>query len=65
VGEEVAIRRCVRRGQPYGREAWVAETVKQLGLGETMRAPGRPPKHRSAGPWLPFGDDGFGAENGS
>jgi putative transposase len=39
-----AIRRCVRRGQPFGDERWTERMVKRLGLEMTMRPRGRPPK---------------------
>jgi hypothetical protein len=39
-----AIRRCVRRGQPFGDERWTERMVKRLGLETTMRPRGRPPK---------------------
>ena len=37
-----AIRRSVRRGQPYGSADWIKQTAKQLGLESTLRAPHRP-----------------------
>jgi putative transposase len=43
-GEVEAIRRCLRRGQPYGSPTWVASTASQLGLESTLRAPHRPRK---------------------
>ncbi len=33
-----------RRGRPYGREQWVHQTAKGLGLGHTIREEGRPRK---------------------
>ena len=36
-----AVRLCGRRGQPYGRPAWVADTAERLGLGFTLRPRGR------------------------
>ena len=39
-----AIRRAVRRGQPYGSTHWVRRTAKRLGLESTLRAPHRPRK---------------------
>jgi putative transposase len=39
-----ALRRCVRRGCPFGAEAWVAEAVAKLGLEATVRPRGRPKK---------------------
>jgi putative transposase len=37
-----AIRRSVTRSQPYGSEAWVWKTARDLGLESTLRARGRP-----------------------
>jgi putative transposase len=42
--ESDALRRCARRGSPYGDEAWVAGIAEQLGLQSTLRPRGRPPK---------------------
>jgi putative transposase len=39
-----AIRKCIRRGIPYGSEQWVLEAVERLGLQSTQRPIGRPPK---------------------
>ncbi len=41
-GEIETIRRCVRRGQPYGCPPWVDRTASQLGLESTLRTPHRP-----------------------
>lgn len=38
------LRRCVRRGQPYGDEAWVRRTAAKLGLESSLRRVGRPRK---------------------
>jgi REP element-mobilizing transposase RayT len=46
-GELEAIRRSVRRGQPYGNEDWVGKTAQQLALESTLRARGRPRKTAS------------------
>ena len=43
-GELAALRRCVRRGRPYGDEEWVMRTAEQLGLSASLRPPGRPRK---------------------
>jgi putative transposase len=40
--ETDALRRCARRGCPYGDEAWAAEVAEHLGLQSTLRARGRP-----------------------
>jgi putative transposase len=42
--EEDAIRRSVRRGQPFGQPDWQAETTSRLGLQSTSRPVGRPRK---------------------
>ncbi len=42
--EVEAIRRCVKRGSPYGEERWRARTVERLGLESTLRSRGRPRK---------------------
>jgi putative transposase len=34
----------IERGRPYGDENWVRETVKDLGLEQTVRPEGRPRK---------------------
>ena len=34
----------VNRGRPFGDEGWVAKTAARLGLGNTLRRPGRPRK---------------------
>ena len=41
-----ALRNCVKRGQPFGSAAWVANTVERYGLQSTMHTRGRPPKTR-------------------
>ena len=33
----------VNRGRPFGNDRWVANTAARLGLGNTLRKPGRPP----------------------
>jgi putative transposase len=47
--EEAALRRCGRRGQPFGSTTWVAGAVQSLGLHSTLRRPGRPRKRRATG----------------
>jgi putative transposase len=37
-----ALRRCVRRGQPFGGERWTERIAKKLGLESTLRPRGRP-----------------------
>ena len=39
-----ALRRSLRRGQPYGSDQWVQATAKSLGLQPTLRPRGRPRK---------------------
>ncbi len=39
-----AVRRCVRRGSPYGNAPWVEQTAESLGLQSTLRRQGRPRK---------------------
>jgi putative transposase len=56
--EEAAVRRCGRRGRPYGSAAWVSATVARLGLGVTLRSPGRPRKPRAEHSCLPFDGNG-------
>ena len=40
--EEIAMRRSIVRGQPFGSEEWRAETACRLGLESSLRAIGRP-----------------------
>ena len=41
-----ALRRSLKRGQPYGSEAWITQVVKKLGLESTMHSRGRPRKQK-------------------
>jgi putative transposase len=41
-----ALRRCVRRGCPFGNRAWALQTAKDLALEATLRERGRPKKQR-------------------
>jgi putative transposase len=41
-GEEHAMKECIRRGRPYGSEAWTKQTAAKLGLESSLRARGRP-----------------------
>jgi putative transposase len=43
-GELKRVRQSVRRGSPFGGEAWVRATASALGLGYTLRPRGRPLK---------------------
>ena len=42
--ELIAIRRSVKRGQPYGGDRWVRATAERLGLQSSLRERGRPAK---------------------
>jgi putative transposase len=42
-----AVRHSVKRGTPFGSEAWVARTVEEMGLESTLRPQGRPRKTTS------------------
>ena len=44
-----AIRRSVKRGQPYGEAEWVATTARRMGLEQTLRPLGRPRKRQKHG----------------
>ena len=39
-----AVRQCVQRGRPLGPDDWIRATAARLGLGFTLRGPGRPRK---------------------
>jgi putative transposase len=41
-GELAGVRESVRRGRPYGDDAWAMQAAQRLDLGATMRPPGRP-----------------------
>jgi putative transposase len=41
-----AVRRSVRRGRPFGDDAWTFEIAQTYGLDFTVRRPGRPQKNR-------------------
>jgi putative transposase len=56
--EEAAIRRCGRRGQPFGTAEWVEKTVKSFGLQSTQRPPGRPLRPSQPGQLLLFEGNG-------
>lgn len=43
-GELQALRRCCRRGAPYGGEVWCQRAIKKLGLESSIRPRGRPKK---------------------
>jgi putative transposase len=44
------LRRCARRGSPYGDEVWAADVAEQLGLQSTLRPRGRPAKEEDSRP---------------
>jgi putative transposase len=44
--ELAAVRRCVRRGSPYGNATWTEQAAEQLGLRSTLNGRGRPHKSR-------------------
>jgi putative transposase len=44
--ELAALRRCVARGCPFGKEGWVAKAAAKLRLEVTLRPRGRPKKKR-------------------
>jgi putative transposase len=48
--ELFSVRECVKRGRPYGGEAWVRQTAKALHLDTTLRPRGRPRKPQPAEP---------------
>lgn len=56
--EEEALRRCARRGEPFGSAAWVERTVASCGLQSTRRRPGRPRRPIQAGQSLLFEENG-------
>ena len=37
-----AVRQCVQRGRPFGKESWVQRTTRRLNLESTLRPRGRP-----------------------
>ena len=37
-----AVRQCVQRGRPFGKEPWVQRTTRRLNLESTLRPRGRP-----------------------
>lgn len=45
-----ALRRSVRRGQPFGEAGWVRRAAGALGLESTLRPLGRPPKRGMEAP---------------
>lgn len=57
--EVAALRRCVRRGRPYGGGSWAAATAARLDLAASLRPLGRPRKSPGDGqPSLFDGVDG-------
>jgi putative transposase len=47
-GELDVLRQCVARGRPFGRSEWIDQTVRRLGLENTLRSRGRPRKKADA-----------------
>ena len=47
--EQLAIRRCIRRGSPLGSPGWSTRMVEKLGLESTLRPRGRPRKYQAEG----------------
>ena len=47
--ELTAVRRSVARGRPYGTPAWTTRVAERMGLGHTLRSPGRPRKDGGSG----------------
>jgi len=45
--ELTALRRSVKRGCPFGHEAWCDRMVRRLGLESTLRRQGRPKKQKN------------------
>ncbi len=45
--EEDAMRRSIRRSQPFGNPAWQAETMSRFGLESAFRSRGRPRKDQN------------------
>jgi len=45
--ELARLRHSVKRGTPFGSEAWILETARRLGLESSVRPPGRPPQNES------------------
>ena len=41
------LRNCVRRGRPFGEQAWVEQVVQRTGLEYTLRVRGRPRKQQA------------------
>ena len=44
--ELAALRRCVRRGCPFGRQRWVKRMARQCSLQTTPRPHSRPRNHK-------------------
>ena len=42
--EVESLQECIRRRRPYGDDAWVQRTARQMGLEASLRPRGRPPK---------------------
>ena len=46
-GERQRMTESIRRGRPFGEDAWVARTADRLDLRHTLRREGRPGKEKS------------------
>jgi putative transposase len=46
--ESDALRRCARRGSPFGDEVWTYAVAEELGLKSTLRPRGRPVKEKES-----------------
>jgi hypothetical protein len=46
-----AIRRSLRRGKPYGSDAWTTHIADKLGLESTLRPRGRPRQQTRHSQW--------------
>jgi putative transposase len=46
--EVKALRESVKRGRPFGDETWTQRAATELGIGNSIRPPGRPRRQRSA-----------------
>ncbi len=47
--EDEAVQRSIKRGQPFGSEAWQSDVAARLGLESLFRSRGRPRKHPENG----------------
>jgi putative transposase len=52
-----AVRKSVRRGRPFGDDAWTTQVAETYGLDFTVRRPGRPRKNRDTQLFAKADDD--------